>query len=269
MLELETTGLDLGEIEDIVDDLASAGVEATVIHNFLPTPGGMTNRELAETIAPHRERLIGFVRVNPHDVQRSLVEADECVATAGFRGVTVTPFWHRVRADDPLLDPVWQYCVEHDLVAYIHTSVNWVRSIPLDYEHPLIVDRVACRYPDLRIAAGHGGWPWIPDMVAVAMRQPNVYVDFSAFRPKHLATPGTGWDMLWYSLQRNLQDKVVWGSTWSLLGRSVRDAIAEVSSLPLEPNVLDKFVRGNAARLLGIDSPAPAPRKELAVDAAT
>lgn len=45
-------------------------------------------------------------------------------------------------------------------------------------------------------------------MVAVAWRQPNIYVDISAFRPHHIAAHGSGWDMLWYYLSRTLQDKV-------------------------------------------------------------
>lgn len=253
--------------EAIVKRLTETGVEATVIHNFLPTPGGMTNADLAAAIAPHQDRLIGFVRIDPDDLSSSLREADECVDHAGFRGITLTPFWHRIRADDARLDPLWEYCVARDLVAYVHTSVNWVRSVSLEYEHPFWLDHVAGRYPDLRIVAGHAGWPWVPDMVAVAMRQPNVFIDFSAFRPKHLATAGTGWEMLWYALSRTLVDKVVWGSTWTLLGRSIEAAVAEVQALDLQPPVLEKFTRTNARRLLGLDlaamSPSP-PREEVA-----
>ena len=37
--------------------------------------------------------------------------------------------------------------------------------------------------PDLTIVGGHIGWPWTNEMVALATKYPNVYIDTSAYKP--------------------------------------------------------------------------------------
>jgi predicted TIM-barrel fold metal-dependent hydrolase len=31
--------------------------------------------------------------------------------------------------------------------------------------------------------AGHGGWPWVAELPAVAWRTPNVYIDIASYLP--------------------------------------------------------------------------------------
>lgn len=237
-------------LADIVSGFRSAGVEKTVVHNPLPDVNGLTNDDLAARVREFPDDLLGFVRVNPADLDASLADIERLARTDGARGITLTPFWSRIRADDPALDPLWDLCQSLGLVAWVHTCVNWAQAVPMRLEHPLYIDDVATRFPDLVIMGGHGGWPWVNEMVAVAMRQPNVYIDFSAFRPKHLATPGAGWEVLCYHLSRALRRKVVFGSTWSLLGRHLTDVLEEVRGLPIDDNTVDRFLYLNAAEAL-------------------
>ena len=51
----------------------------------------------------------------------------------------------------------------------------------LKFSHPLNVDELAVRHPDLRIVMAHYGNPWIVDATAVAQKNPNVYLDLSGF----------------------------------------------------------------------------------------
>jgi uncharacterized protein len=240
---------------ELVGDLAAQGVTRSVLHNPMPTTPYLPNDHMAELVAQHPDHLVGFCRIRPESPVDAAAEIRRC-AKLGLRGVTMTPFWHRTRANDLALDPIYTACVETGLPIWIHTSVYWDRRTPLTFEHPLYLDEVAARHPDLTIIAGHGGWPWIAEMVAVAWRQPNVYVDISAFRPRHIATAGSGWDMLWYQLPRMLSTKVVFGSTWQLLGMAVADVLAEVDSLGLDDRTLHRWKYANLARMLGMEEPA-------------
>jgi len=47
-----------------------------------------------------------------------------------------------------------------------------------------------------------------------------------------------------------IQDKVIFGSTWSLLGTTPAALIEEVKALPLKEAVIEKWLGGNAARVL-------------------
>jgi Amidohydrolase len=46
---------------------------------------------------------------------------------------------------------------------------------------PLIyLDTVALEFPELVIAGGHIGYPWTAEMISLATKYPNVYIDTSA-----------------------------------------------------------------------------------------
>jgi len=143
---------------------------------------------------------------------------------------------------------VFETCLELDLAVWIHTVNTWSDRHPSDFCHPRHADRVACRFPDLRIVLGHGGWPWVNEAVAVAWRHPNVYLEPSAFRWKHLAAPGGGWEPLMCYGDTTIADKILWASFWPLVGVSLDVAIEEVRALPIRPGTLEKWAYANAKR---------------------
>jgi uncharacterized protein len=108
---------------------------------------------------------------------------------------------------------------------------------------------MANAFPKLKIVVLHACWPWVADGVMVAWRHPNVFLDISAHRPKHFTTPASGWEPLLYYGNRMLQDKVIFGSTWTLLGTTIGALIDEVRALPLKDAVIDKWLGQNAARV--------------------
>ncbi|MCK4780836.1 MAG: amidohydrolase family protein, partial [Candidatus Lokiarchaeota archaeon] len=122
----------------------------------------------------------------------------------------------------------------------------------MEVERPIYLDVVAQDFPELKIIAGHGGWPWVNEMVAVAWRNPNVYIDIASYLPKYIGMQGTGWETLMHFGNSVLQDKILFGSTWLFMGMSIKQLADEVMKLPLKEKVKEKWLYGNAARLLGI-----------------
>ena len=45
---------------------------------------------------------------------------------------------------------------------------------------PIYLDRVALDFPELKIVAGHIGYPWTDEAIAVATKHEDVYIDTSA-----------------------------------------------------------------------------------------
>jgi uncharacterized protein len=86
----------------------------------------------------------------------------------------------------------------------------------------------------------------------VAWRHANIYLDISAHRPKHMTIPDSGWSPLLYWGNRMLSNRVVFGSTWTLIGMSIKDLADEVRALPLKDEVIERWLHGNAERLLGL-----------------
>ena len=123
----------------------------------------------------------------------------------------------------------------------------------MELGRPLALDRLCGEMPDLKVIAGHGGWPWVPEMVAAAWRHPNLYVDPSGHRWKYFTTPHSGWEMLLHFGNSTIQDKILFGTDWPLLPISLAEILAEARALPLKPSVMEKWLGKNAARLLGAD----------------
>lgn len=243
----------LPPLEDTVALLRRAGIERAVVHAPLPVDVHYPNDDTARIVAAAPDLFIGFVRVDPSVGEESALEIERGVRELGLRGVTITPFWHGLSCDDPVARPVFEAASGLGVPVWIHTSMNWVKHRPLDLEHPSHIDRLAGQFPDLRIICGHGGWPWVQDLVAVAWRHRHVYVDVSAFRPRNVFQAGAGWEALVYHGARTIRDRLLFGSTWSLLGRSPEEMVEEAWNVPWPAEVRQAWLHDNGRRLLDAD----------------
>lgn len=240
-------------VAEMVDDLRRQGVRQTMLSEPLVARGTpLSSADLAKEIRAFPDELIGFVRTDPTDVEATLREIRTGVGDYGFRGVTITPFWAGLTAADPQLDEVFKLCSDLNITAWIHTSINRSAGTSMYLEHPRYIDDIAVRYPKLRIVAGHGGWPWVLEMVAVASRHQNVFIDTSSYLPSHMAASGSGWETLIYHMQHVLKDKVVFGSMWGILGRRIDSLVAEAERIGLPDDVLNRWLHTNFGRALGI-----------------
>ena len=70
---------------------------------------------------------------------------------------------------------------------------------------------VALTFPELRIVAGHIGHPWTDEMIGVAWKHVNVYIDTSAYAPRYYPP------RLVHYLKTYGQDKVLFGTTFPQL----------------------------------------------------
>lgn len=238
----------LGSTQDSVSRLRAAGIVRAVIHGPLIADVPVSNDYTAELAEQAPDLLVPFARIDPR-ASDAIAEITRC-ASLGMRGITITPFWHGVSVDDDALDPLMRTAADLGLIAWLHTSMNWKRTAPLELEHPRHIDVLAGRYTDLDIVCGHGGWPWMTEMVATAWRHPNVFIEVSAFRPKNLFRPNSGWDPLVYYGERTIRDRLLFGSTWTLLGMEPSELVAEAWESPWSDRVKRQWLHDNGRRLL-------------------
>ena len=64
-------------------------------------------------------------------------------------------------------------------------------------------------------------------------------------------TPPRFWEPLITYGNNVLQDKLIFGTSWPLL--PLKRSIEEVRSLPMKPEVIEKWLGGNLARIIGED----------------
>ncbi len=239
---------------DFIADMDAAGYDLSTVFSIdqESTTGAppLDPEILARAVSEYPDRLVALAGVDPNkaDAAEAL---ERSVRDLGLHGALLVPFLHGLPADAPAYRPVYRKCVELDVPVWIHTSVNWSPGHPMELGRPLALDRLCGEMPGLKVIAGHGGWPWVPEMVAAAWRHPNLYIDPSGHRWKYLATPNSGWEMLLHFGNSVLQNKVLFGTDWPLMPIPLKEIADEARALPLKPEVMEKWMGGNAARLLG------------------
>lgn len=241
---------------EVVAKLRAIGVEKMVVHAVQPLEPGQWdyrqgNDELGALARTYSDFVIGFANIDVFDGQNALDEVRRAQREAGLRGLKVTPPFFKLCADDERLKPFYALCQELGLILWLHCGTHWRSKFRMDATHPTRLDQIACEFPELRIMAGHAGWPWVLDAVVVAWRHKNVYLDISAHRHKHFSKTGSGWEPLLQFGNTTIRHKVLFGTSWDILGIPMKQMIDEVRALPLRPETLEAWLYGNAAKLLG------------------
>ncbi len=240
--------------DEFVKLLDNMGVEKAVIFNLdEETPSGIAglpNDYYAEIVKKHPDKFVGFAGIDPLKRMKAVREIRRSY-DLGLRGIAVRPFMFGIPPHHAKMYPIYSTCVELDIPIWFHLSINYSTN-NMEVERPIYLDIVAQDFPELKIIAGHGGWPWVNELVAVAWRNPNIYIDIASYLPKYIGMKGTGWEQLIHFGNSVLQDKILFGSTWLFMGMSIKQLADGVMELPLKEEVKRKWLYENAARLLGI-----------------
>ena len=233
------------ELDAFVKMLDQVGVVRSV-------PFGVSNDEAAELLRAYPDRFIGLARISGLNPMRGVRELEQRVREQGFSALGVSALVDGIPASDRRYYPLYAKAVELDIPVRVYSSMNYATDRPYDLGHPRHIDQVAMDFPELRIVAGLGGWPWVNEMVAILRRHPNLYCDTASHRPRHFASPGSGWEMFLQYGNTLLQDKIMIGLSRENFGVPYEELIAEYEALPLKDSVKDKWFYENAARFFRI-----------------
>ncbi len=207
------------------------------------------NEKTAAFIRNAPDKLKGSATFNPFEGPDGVAKMARFIREFDFKAIYASPYLWGIRADDARFYPFYAKADEMDIPVFIYTTMNYRRDLPMDIGRPLYLDRVAMDFPNLRIVASSGGWPWVPELIGVARRHPNVFIDTSSHRPKYIAVPGSGFEMLLQFGNTLLQDQVVFGSGVGDLGLPIGQVVREMKALPLKDAVKEKWLYGNTQRL--------------------
>jgi len=191
-----------------------------------------------------------YLCLNPAEDDDRVKVVEQEVKQRDFKGVNLQPWAYRLYANDKRFYPVYAKCQELGIPVTIHTSINFTTDRTIDYGRPIYLDEIACTFPNLIIVANHGGWPWVNELVAIAWKHRNVYIEIGAISPKYIGTPGSGWETLIRYGNSLLQDQVLFATDNML---PLKRCVDELRELPLKESVKEKWLGGNAAHILGLD----------------
>jgi uncharacterized protein len=242
-----------------------ASLEADGVSRVLVSAGDdqEEGRPLLEHLAELRERSRGWIRgglvISAADTGR-IPQLFDRMTELDLRFVVCSPFRDGSRITDPHWEPMLRRCADTDTPLFVHTGQHWLPEHPYDLEHPRHIDAIARRHPSLRIIAAHAGWPWIPEMVAIAWKHPNVWVDTSAHRPKSFSQVGSGFEMLHGRMFGSFQDRVLFGSAAPIIGSTVPRLRDEVMALEIPEHAKQGWLANNVKRHFpDLLQPGPSP----------
>jgi uncharacterized protein len=239
--------------ETVLAALDTAGIERSLITGFDEYGSvGETfipNALVAPLAEKYPDRFIPFAGADVLAGMRAVKDFEHWIKDRGFKGLSLRPFMIGLPADDRRYYPLYAKCAELGVPVSIHTSANWTTMKDNDLGHPRHIGTVAADFPELTIIMSHAGYPWVLEACLLCWKHERVYLELAAHRPKYLAEPGTGWDPLFRFGQSTIADKVLFGTGWFLLGRSPVEVADEFRGLPVKPEVLEKWMYSNAAKL--------------------
>lgn len=233
-------------------DAAHAVKALVVAEDFTTTLGKhVSNETVAALIGNQGSRFAGLASVDPYKGRQAEEDLERAFGGLGMVGLGLWPCFLDMPPSDKRLYPLYEICRAHSAFVVINAGVHFNRSAPMDLQHPRHFDQLGMDFPDLDILASHAGWPWILEMIAVCWRHPNVSLELSAVRHKHMMKPHSGWEPLFNYGDSLLAGQVVFGSSWPLL--PLRRSVEEVMEFPIKDETKEKWLYSNAARLLKID----------------
>jgi predicted TIM-barrel fold metal-dependent hydrolase len=205
----------------------------------------ITNDEVAEFTSKFPDRFVGVAAVNLENPMEAVREIDRAARELGFKALRVVPWlWNRP-PNDRFYFPLYVRCIELD-IAFCTQVGHTGPLMPSEPGRPIpYLDEVALIFPELRIVAGHIGYPWTDETIALAWKHENVFIDTSAHLPRYYPK------QLIHFMKTYGREKVLFGTNYPQL--PYEKCAGEARELDLPDEARDSFLHLNARRVFKLD----------------
>ena len=220
-------------------------------------PEGMNHNDIAAEVASRApDKIIPFMSVHPLDPGAN-EEYDRAVGDLGCKGIKLAPPYQFFDPTGEEPFKLYARLVRDGLPIVFHQGTSPVWDAPLMYGHPLLMDRIAMAFPELKIVMAHLGHPWHTDTINVVRKHANVWADVSA----QCLRPWSFWNAMRLFHEWGVMHKVLLGSDWPIttpretidglrgLGRFARDH--HLPGVPEEE--IEGIINRDALDILGLE----------------
>ena len=237
----------------LFDEMDEAGVTLGVIMGRAASGdlGGVGSRAIVDAVEAWSDRFVAFLGVDLEDIDRSLAEVRELAGHPGVKGISIEPGSSKTprHADDPVLDSIYEVCLELGLPVSISLSglLSALAGHDITWSSPVPLQRLAMRYPELKIIASHACWPYSHEMVAISLFCKNIYVSPDLY----IATQNMpGRQAYVDAANLFIADRTLFGTAYPT--RPHVEAVRDFREMGWRPEIVDQILYDNAAKLLGL-----------------
>ena len=201
----------------------------------------ISNDEVAALVRAAPDRLVGIASVDLARPMKAVRELRRAVKDLGLRGLRMLPWLWNAPPDDRRYYPLYAECVNLGIPFCLQVGHTGPLA-PSEPGRPIpYLDRVALDFPELVIVGGHIGYQWHEEMIALATKYENVFIDTSAYKPRRYPTALKDY------LRSHGRSKVLFGSNFPMVMPA--DCLAQVDELGLDSETRALFLGGNAQRV--------------------
>lgn len=171
-------------------------------------------------------------------------EIRRCVRNLGFVAVRVVPWLWNLPPDDRRYYPVYVACVEQE-IPFCTQIGHTGPLLPSEPGRPIpYLERVLLDFPELVVVGGHVGFPWMSEVLSLAMKFPNFHIDTSAYAVHRLPS-----ELVDY-MRGHGRTRVLFGSNYPML--SPARCLKNLADLKLDMEASELYLGGNAQRIFRV-----------------
>ncbi len=235
-------------IEEIVADLKVHEVMAAVItgRDIETTFGSASSNDAVKGFCDaYPDIFKGFVGADPHKGVKALAEIEQRIRHENFCGVSLDPMHAKLPANDEKYYYIYELCDKLQVPVIITGGPSrYVAGTVIDHAAPKYLDPIARDFPNLKIVISHGAWPYVNEMICLAFRHRNVYMELSEYEKFPQS------NLYIEAANTIIPDKIMFASAHP--GVHYLDAIKTYQELPFTDEVRENVMWKNAAKLLGL-----------------
>ncbi|MFC1998936.1 amidohydrolase family protein [Chloroflexota bacterium] len=240
--------------EQMVDIMTKQGIDKTLVctnkmysyRKRIPI-GGMYYQEedVYEAIKPAPGKLYGLAGYDPLKIHESVAKVEKYVKEYDFKGVYIHSYGYGLRPNDRKYYPLYETCRSLDVPVSMQVGHS-LEVMPSELGRPIVLDEIAIDFPGLILIGSHTGWPWCDELIAMAYKHENVYMDVSAHAPIY-------WDpSLVKNVNGRLRTKTLWGSNGGT-GRA-STFFNQLDEMDFREDTLRLVLRENAMRVYKLEN---------------
>ena len=163
-----TSGIIVSE-DEYFADMREAGVVGAVAH---------TQRSGAGYVDLRARNVITCAGV---EARVDVVRLEAGLKSGAFGCIKIYLGYVHQWAYAPEYRPAYRLAEQYSVPVVFHTGDTYSATAKVKYADPLTIDEVAVDHPKVTFVIAHAGNPWIQSAAEVAYKNPNVYLDGSAF----------------------------------------------------------------------------------------
>ncbi len=235
------------EIEEGVDPV---GVTLYTMDRFgvergMVNVGNETREDPRRAVREHPDRFLAALEVDPRRGMDEIRRIRSFHEEFGLVALSTFPSGYRTAINEAAYYPIYATAVELGLPIFITVGVPGPR-LPLAPQKVEYLDEICWFFPELTVVMRHGAEPWEDLAVKLMLKWPNLHYSTSAFAPKHYPRA-----IVDYANTRGA-DKIIYAGYFPA-GLTYDRIVRELPDVGFRDEVWPKFLRGNAARVLGLD----------------